>query len=452
MPLLPYVNGLMMQVPGFGLFQQRAVNGLWGALTLLLAVRWLARYTRPVWALGFITILSLSALWMSSIHLGKTYALAGLILLAALWGYTEWAPGIRKVSLLALLATIGIGCRLTVAPFFAVIWAAAAAEIPLRQGRTWLLVAGSSLLWPAILLLPFYLAAPEAAYFWTLDFHRLSVPHKPWRISWPMISALAPALWLGLAAGLGHAAITRILPARRELILISATLLALAPNLLFSGVYEEYASPFLPPLALLVGISLWRAGATVRWLRHPMVPVGLLLLNLIAGVALLWPAIPPDRHSSLSVFLPLNTMAYDSSLPGRISRQTMVVRKYLPPAEPFIGPQVILAVEADRPVPHNLRMGPFTATGEYPPALAQRLNLVTFPELEAYLNDPKVPLLAFYKNSFLNYAWSMPSFGNPPEQDRLRWRDILQRDFMVAYEDADSLLLIRKNNLLAEAP
>jgi hypothetical protein len=31
MPLLPYINGLMMQFTGFGLFEQRAINGLWGA-------------------------------------------------------------------------------------------------------------------------------------------------------------------------------------------------------------------------------------------------------------------------------------------------------------------------------------------------------------------------------------------------------------------------------------
>ena len=178
MPLLPYINGLMMHLTGFGLFEQRAVNGLWAALTLVLAVRWLARRTSPAWALGCGALLSLSAPWMSFVHLGKTYSLVGLIIVAALWVCTEWAPGPRKVGVLALLATLGLGCRLTVAPYFAVLWVGAALELPLRPVRSWWLIAAGSLLAPVILLLPFYLVAPEAAYFWTMEFHRLSIPQN----------------------------------------------------------------------------------------------------------------------------------------------------------------------------------------------------------------------------------------------------------------------------------
>ncbi len=449
MPLLPYINGLMMHLTGFGLLEQRAVNGLWGALTLVLAVRWLARRTSPAWALGCGALLSLSAPWMSFVHLGKTYAMVGLIIMAALWVYTEWAPGPRKVCLLAWLATLGIGCRLTAAPFFAVLWLAAALELPLRPARPWVLSAAGSLLAPVLLLLPFYLAAPEAAYFWTLGFHRLSVPQKHWHITWPMIAALAPALWLGLVFNAGHAAVQRKLPERRELVVLFATLLALAANLLPSGVFEEYGVPFLPPLLLVVAAGLWRAGASLPWLRSAAVPLGLLLLNLSVAVTLLWPSMPPDRRGTLSVFLPLNASAYDPSLPARIARQTQVVRQYLPPGRPFIGPQIILAVEADRPVPRALRMGPFTATFDYPAPQAARLNLVTFAELEAIFQDPAVPFLAFYKNGNLNYAWSMPTFRNPPPADRQRWQAIFQRDFLVAYEDADALLLVRKSALPA---
>jgi 4-amino-4-deoxy-L-arabinose transferase-like glycosyltransferase len=449
MPLLPYVNGLVMQLIGFGLFEQRAVNGLWGALTLLLVVRWLAPRTSPAWALGFGLLLSLSATWMGFIHLGKTYALVGLIMLAAVWVYSEWTPGARKVISLAFLATLGIGCRLTTAPFFAILWLGATLELPLRPLHRWGWRAAGSLLWPVILLLPFYLAAPEAAYFWTMGFHRLSVPNKPWHMSWQVIVALAPALWLGLVLGWGHAAMTRRWPERREGFILCATLVAMAFNLLPAGVYEEYGVPFLPPLLLLVATGLWRAGFSWAWLRRPLVPLSLIVINLSVAVGLLWRWMPPERHGTLSVFLPLNASAYDSSLAGRLARQVGIVREYLPAGSPFIGPQVILAVEAGRPVPQAMRMGPFTATFEYPAAEARRLNLVTFTELEAYFNDPRVPLLAFYKNGNLNYAWSMPSFHNPPLADRQRWQEIFHRDFLVAYEDADTLLLVRKSSLPA---
>jgi 4-amino-4-deoxy-L-arabinose transferase-like glycosyltransferase len=444
MPLLPYINGLVMQLTGFGLFQQRAVNGVWGALTLLLAIRWLARRTSPNWALGFGALLALSAPWMCFVHLGKTYAFAGLIIVTAVWIYTESVPSVRKVSLLALCATLGIGCRLTTAPFFAILWIAAVIELPVPQFRHWLSVILGSVLWPLLLLLPFYLVAPEAAYFWTMGFHQLSVPNKPWHIVWPVIVALAPALWLGLALSLAHSLAKRRAPEQREIVLILATLLSLAANLLPSGVYEEYGAPFLPPLALLAALGLWRMGANLPWLRHVTVPAALLVLNLTASVALLWSSMPPSRHSSLSMLLPLNAAAYDATLPARLFQQTRVVKEYLLPGEPFIGPQIILAVEAGRPVPKNLRMGPFTATMELPQIRAAQLNLATFAELEAYFEDPRVRLLSFYKNGNLNYAWSMPSFSNPPKQERQRWLQLIHREFLVAYEDVDSLLLIRK--------
>jgi hypothetical protein len=96
MPLLPYLNGLLMQATGFGLFAQRAINGLWGALTLLLAARWLARHTSATWALGFVALFSLSPAWMYFIHLGKTYAFTGLVAVVAGIVYTEDKAGLKK--------------------------------------------------------------------------------------------------------------------------------------------------------------------------------------------------------------------------------------------------------------------------------------------------------------------------------------------------------------------
>lgn len=447
MPLLPYINGALMRVIGFGLFEQRAINGLWGALTLLLAVRWLARRTSPIWAVSFGALLSLSAPWMCFIHLGKTYAFVGFMIVAALHVYTEFSPSVRQVSLVALLSTIGIGCRLTAAPFFAILWIATVSGLPLGLVRTWMKIIFGSLLWPVILLLPFYLAAPEAAYFWTMGFHQLSVPHKSWHVSGPVIIALAPALWLGLVYSLGHAVVTRRYPARQEIVVIIATLVALGTNLLPQGVYEEYGVPFLPPLALLAAVGLWRVSASVRFLRHRLIPVGLFAINLVVGVALLWPIIPPSRRSNLSLFLPYNGLAYDSTLPTRLTAQTMVVRHYLAPGDDFIGPQVILAVEAGRPVPPALRMGPFTATRDFSTAQAEKLNLATYTQLESYFENNAVPLLALSKTGNLNYAWSMPTFSNPSKQERQHWSDLFQKNFLVAYEDTDTLLLVKKSTL-----
>ena len=89
-------------------------------------------------------------------------------------------------------------------------------------------------------------------------------------------------------------------------------------------------------------------------------------------------------------------------------------------------------------------MGPFAATADYPPAVAARLKLATFPQVEAWFTDPSVPLLAFSKQANLNYNWSMPSMRVSAERNGARWSEIFHRDFLVAYEDADFFLLVRQ--------
>ena len=60
MPLLPYINGVLMEVFGYGLLNQRTINLIWGAIGLLaiiLAVRW--RIGR--WEPGFVAAFTVAA-------------------------------------------------------------------------------------------------------------------------------------------------------------------------------------------------------------------------------------------------------------------------------------------------------------------------------------------------------------------------------------------------------
>lgn len=444
MPLLPYINGLMMQFTGFGLFEQRAVNGLWGALTLLLAAVWLARRTNTWWALGLVALFSLSAPWMYFIHLGKTYAFVGLVMVAAVWVFTEWTPRAGKVATLALLGTLGVGCRLPVAPYFALLWLAALIELPEHSGKTLGKSVAGSLVWPAVFVLPFFLAAPEAALFWTFGLHRATLPGRDWYLPWQVTAPLAPALWLGFAGVLIRAVLKRDLPERKDIIVAAATVVALASSLLPQGVFEEYGVPLLPPLAMVTFLGLWRAGRTITWLRHPLVPGVLLVANLGLSVALQWPFLPADRRDTWSMFLPLKAPAYNFALPNQIADARQVVEQGLPPDRPFVGPSIILAVETGRHVPRNLRMGPFSATSEYYPDKAQRLNLATLRDVEAYFTDPHGPMLALSKNPYNNYSSSMPSFQKCTQFRSFVWSEYFRRDFRVAYEDDDFFILVRK--------
>lgn len=451
MPLLPYLNGALMRLIGFGLFEQRAVNGLWGALALGLAGLWLGRRTRPGIGLLLVVLFSASPAWMYFIHLGKTYACTGFLAMASAWVFLERPAGWSRIALLGVLGVIGVGCRLPAAPYFAVLWLAALLEGP-KPIAARVLGGGAALaLTGAVVLLPFYLAAPTASVFWTLQFHHLSVPHKDWQLAWQSIATLAPVVWIAVLCALPVALLRRDAISCREIGVATAALVALAANLLPPGVYEEYGVPFLLPLAIVAGSVLHRALAAGKSPLR-LAPIGLIVLAALAAnpwLNLRYLKNPPRNLPSW--WLPPGVPAYNPDLPAHLWQAKRLTAELVMPGQPLIGPNIILAVEADRPVPRKLRMGPFTTTAEFTPAIADQLNLETFPELEARYLDPRVPLLAFFENAYLNYSWSMPSFRNPPERNRGRWLEIFRNDFVIVQQDADFLLLARRSALPALA-
>jgi hypothetical protein len=444
MPLLPYVNGLVLHFTGSGLFAQRVLNGLWGALALALAAGWVARRVSGAAAVLLVAVFALSAPWMHFVHLGKTYAFTGLVVVLAAWVWLEGPAGRKKSALLGLLGVIGVGCRLPAAPFFAVLWLASLADGP-RPTLALLRDAGLLLLAAvAALLLPFYLAAPEASVFWTLDFHRLSVPEKTWRLSWQAIATLAPTLWAASLAAGGVVLFQRPTGLRRALVLGGAALLTLAANLLPQGVYEEYGVPFLLPLAMSLAAILGRALAAQPTAWRDGCAAAAIALQLLVAPLLLWSEFP-ERRFTRSQWLTPNTPEFNPALPEQLAHARQVITELVPPGRPLIGPNLILALEADRPVPANLRMGPFSLAGDSLPLPAAQLHLVTPAEIDAYLADPAVPLLALFTRPELNYGWTMPTFAPPADEITSRWLQAYRRDFTVAYQEEYFLLLARQS-------
>jgi hypothetical protein len=178
----------------------------------------------------------------------------------------------------------------------------------------------------------------------------------------------------------------------------------------------------------------------------------LVIINLGFTVSLQWPLLPVERRGNWSMFLPLTAPAYDRRLPQAMGEARGVVQQYLPPDQPLVGPMIILAAETGRPVPANLRMGPSSATVEFTPAKARSLNLATLGEVESYLTDPKIPLLALSKNPYDNYICSMPTFRDLSRYKKFSWRKLLQDNFVVAYEDANFCLLVRRTDRAPVAP
>ena len=442
-PLVLYTNALPLRFAGFGLFQQRAVNGLWAALALALAAWWLARRTRPAWGLGLALVFSLSAPWMYFIHLGKTYGVTTLLAMLAAWAFLALRPGPRRNFTLGVLAALGVGARLPAAPFFGVLWLLALCPGRRPRVREGLAALGGVALAGAIVGLPFWLADRDAMKFWVVDFHRASVPLKDWSLTWREIAALAPAVWLLGALALGVVVGRRRFAARETGVLLAAGA-ALAANLLPGGVYEEYGVPFLLPLAAAAAALVYdecqtRKNAIAMALATTLAAAQLLTAPLSSGNA------RRSRSGTASAWLTPHAPPYNFLLPAQLAAARRVVETSLAPGAPFIGPNIILAAETGRSVPPPLRMGPFSFTVEIPPDQAARLHLATHEVLDEWFARRDVTLLAFFKRRELNYGWSMPSFDQLREDFHLQWFAPIRRDFATAYGSGDDfLLLVRK--------
>lgn len=440
-PLVLYANALPLRFLGFGLFPQRIVNGLWAALAVGLAASWLARRTHVAWGLGLVLLFALTAPWMYFIHLGKTYGVTTLVAMLAAWAFLALPAGPRRNFLVGFLAVLGVASRLPAAPFFGLLGLFALWPGRRPTARELLAAAGGVALGLALAVAPFALAAPEALRFWTVDFHRLSVPNKPWTLTWRNLAALAPAAWLLAAVALGGATWHRRLLTRETAVLLAAGV-ALAGNLLPGGVYEEYATPFLLPF---VTAAAALAG-TVFQSRKIVLPI---LAAALLGAQLFIPplllnSLTPDRRGTLSQWLPQHTPNYNPHLATAVATARDLVKASLPADAPFIGTNIILAAETGHAVPAELRMGSFSWTGEMSAAQAARLHLATRDQLDAWFDQPNVTVLGFYQRWDLNYGWSMPSFQPEPPAVRERTLNHLERHFRLAYNDGDFFILVRR--------
>jgi 4-amino-4-deoxy-L-arabinose transferase-like glycosyltransferase len=446
-PLVPYADAPLLRAIGFGLFQQRAVNGLWGALAILLGAIVVARRAGGGWAVLFAAVFALSPPWLYFTNLGKTYGFTALVATAAAAVFLEAKPGAKKAVALSFLGVIGVGCRLPAAPFFGVLWLAALGDGSRPTVRGIAIALGSLLLFTAALLLPFYLLAPEQSLFWTVDFHRISVPKKDWSVAWDVAAALAPAVWLLLLAAAGFALVARRRWPFRETALAVASLLALAANLLPRGVYEEYGVPFLPPLALAALLLL--VPATGGWPRgrRALCASALLALPFLLTPALDWRHLSESQRTFPSYWLTPNVRPYNFALRDHLRQAKEALRRVLPPGEPFVGSCILLAVETDHPIPRRFRMGAFTMTNDYSPARADRLHLMTYTEFEENLRDIDLPALGLHADPLFNFAWSVPSFDPPNPALYREWTGLLGRYFTPVYQDADFVVLARPFNL-----
>ena len=441
-PLLLYVNSLPLRLAGYGLFAQRSINGLWAAIALGLAALWLGRRTRPSWGLVLVLGFSLCAPWMYFIHLGKTYGLTTLLAMLQSAIFLALPGGPRRSCLIGLLGALGIATRLPAAPFFGVLGLAALWPEGRPAGRNLLALLGGGAAGLATALLPAVLADPENARFWMIDFHRVSVANKTWHLAWQEIATLAPAVWL-----FGAVAVAVVLrhrrAASREVFVFVAAAVALAVNLLAGGVYEEYAVPFLPPLAIVAAAWVHDGLGEARLAVRAALLVALAAVQFGTAPLLLRGDFP-ERRGTLSSLLTPNAPRYDPALPAELAAARLLLDRALAPDAPLVGTNLILATETHRPVPAELRMGPFAYTGEMSAERAARLHLATRAQLDRWFERPDTTAVVLFHTWDLNYGWSLPSYERTAADAHAHWFAVLRRDYNVVLTAGQFVLLARK--------
>jgi hypothetical protein len=441
-PLVLYANSLPLLATGFGLFQQRFINGLWAAAALILAAVWLARNTRPAWGVALVGFTALSSPWMYFTHLGKTYGFTCLLVMLGAWMFLNMKQGRSRNFALGFLAAVGIATRLPAAPYFGVLMLLACWPArPFLLGNAGISLAGLGL-GLGVIALPFWLAAPDAVQFWVFAFHQISVPLKTWHLRWQEIITLAPAAWL-----LGLAGIAVVLrqrqPEDRRTGVFAAAWISLAANLLPGGVYEEYAVPFLLPL-VVTGAALLHDKYKQLGPGYGFGLIIVLASTQTLAAPFLFRDVLPQRQGTLSMWLPYNAPAYNQALPDQLATARLIVAEAAVANASFVGSNLILAAETGLPVPAELRMGPFAATNDIPSEQAAKLHLATFTQLDHWFTSPQTGVIAFFPNSRLNYNWSMPSFDLVSDELRIARHARILRLYDVRFAEGDFVLLVRK--------
>jgi hypothetical protein len=384
---------------------------------MALGSAWLWRRRGRLAGLGYVAIMVSGLQWMYFANIGKTNALAGLLVLAAVLVVVSRPRIGAQIFATSLIGVIAIGCRLPVAPFFLVIWAGLLAR-NFSPGNLF-----RAIFWPVLfgllLIAPFIAAAPHSFRFWALDIHGESRVVRNWHLDLASMFPLSPALCtMGLLLPLGllsrHIRISRPL----DLVLL-ALFVALVCNVLPTGAYPEYPAPFVPSFIFILSILVTEMRASPRWHAFAL---GLFVLM------------------NLTIRAPIDRAVY-----GETRRAADYVRQFQRESYPFVGSASIVALEAGAPVPDWLVMAPFCCTESFPESEAAERHLATPDRIARLMTDPRCEVFVMYTVPVRNFVWSMPRFVPISEGSVARWKKILERNYSLEYGDGSYAVFIRRS-------
>ncbi len=420
MPLLPYLNGLVMEIVGYTMTTQRAVNIVWstiGLVAMILALR--QRLGR--WEPGLVAAFCVAASphWVTLQAIGTSHGAAGMFLSLSAATVLSTFPHMRRVIAFALFATMAVGCRLSCAPVVIPLVLALALQTRERYRR--LAALAIPLVTTVVVFLPFFISAPQNMIFNVWQYHMGSSLNR--RVLGNCIQwwQIAPAAIVVLAAGL--TTVPELIKNRRWtlLLLLLSGLIGVTVTMIPKSSYGLYIAP-----AVLIAAA--------------------------AGIAAAWSTVQAKGSHFRHVvwLLPLLTLYHD--LPVTEDREVDVdiveAAQYLEenaPSGPILTPLPIVAVQAGRDVIPSTEMGMFCALHKKKRTLAQRLRMTTVRDLTITVKK-KIPaaIVLHRRGATWNFKWVVPTLRRQPRKLHGRLMKAINTEYKKTWGNRTVWVYLRK--------
>jgi hypothetical protein len=448
MPLLPYINGMMMSMFDWEMDTQRAINIFW-ALIGLVAVVYILRRRFGSWEPGLLAAFTVAAspYWCEFQAMGKTYGAAGMFLALATCAMLLRMPTYRKTVLVALFGTFAAGCRLSLAPVIAIFIVALVIE---AQGKTKrLLVPAIAAAIGGIMLLPFFLAAPGNMIFLVYEYHTASIFMRrgvKLLVEWWQ---MAPAAIILL--GIGFACIGPLIKKRlwTEITIMLGLLAGLILPMIPASAYGNYIVPVLLPAAAAGAAALWSAGKTPLFSLRQIIWL-LPLLVLFHPLPRTFDRIEGNSAKIASIAGYVDNAIRFRPYAGEARTSTAVksVATFLrnsAPEGPILTPVLIVATESGREILAGTDMGMFTVMASEDRERAEELHLVTLDTLVASVSRREPAAIVLQAgNSPWNFMWQSPSLRRHPPERYAQFQQALRANYVQAHRASTLIVFIRK--------
>jgi len=446
-PVLPYVYSLLSGViREYGVLGGRLITQAFGGLAILFSVLLAARLASPGArrnaALTCLILVGINVYQSYFFTIVKTYSLCsaffmlGLFLLACSGRNTTrptaWLPSGIVPFFAGLCLAFAAGTRISAGLAMPIAGLFLLFNFKRSGHRPWLFFGFGGALGLALVFLPLFLAAPEAMKFGIIEYHHGRVAENLLTLKAGFISRVTQAYLLALAV-LGILILLKLPKPARTLPATSPKGLAFALWLILAAItglhlsaafpYDDYQVFLFPLLGALIASSLMSA----------------LTINPSAEQALAVPS-PEDPTPQTSaakkpkprlmpglgmiqlLFLALATATAFSSQTNQdwfVEARDRIWWKMKPqsdvktlqevgdwiqsesePGDLLLTQDAYLAIEADRPVPSGLEMGPFSYYPEMANEQAELLHLHNKTSLQALIQTTTAPIAALSGYSF----------------------------------------------------